>query len=277
MTGSAPNYELLLAHLRSASTGLVPAERRVAEVVIRQLHRLEEYSAVALAAEANCSAATVVRACQRMGFSGFQQLRLQSIRAAATHAPAWPTEPDRIAASAAPEGALEQVVHQALAEVHAVAKVLDRVNFDRTVTALAGASRILVLGSGAAQPLAQDTAAMLRASGRTVLREELELTELNAQDICLVVSYSAATEHVLQLVRTAAQAGSRVIAVTGSADSALAELADLTLVAGTPTDRAQRFSGRIGPLLVRNALLLALHQLSGKLPAAAGELTRQDH
>lgn len=269
MTGSAPNYELLLAHLRSASTGLVPAERRVAEVVIRQLHRLEEYSAVALAAEANCSAATVVRACQRMGFTGFQQLRLQSIRSAALREPA--TEPPIIdGPQSAQEDLIMQVLAAASADVRHIETMLDRGTFDRAVAKLAAASRILLVGTGGSAIPAQDAALRLTMSGRTaiapqdVLGQQFAARLLKPADVCVAVSYSGANRHTLQAVRAARQAGAEVIAVTNAGSSELAKAAEVVLVTGAQNVHGEIRATRIGHILVLNALNLALQRVSGQ-------------
>lgn len=266
---TATSLDTLLAHLRSAATALVPAERRVAEVLIRQLHRLESYSAVALAGEAKCSAATVVRACQRMGFSGFQQLRLQSIRLAASQGVAearWPAHPD----TSVHDELLHQLFSAALNEVRASEAMLDRRVFDQAVAKLAAADTILLVGTGGSSIPAQDAALRLTMSGRTavaphdVLGQQFSARLLKASDVCIAVSYSGANRHTLQAVQAARQAGATVLAVTGSGLSALAKAADLVLVTGSDDADSEILASRISHTLVLNALNLAVQRINGQ-------------
>lgn len=279
MSTAAPTHARLLAHLRSAATTLVPAERRVAEVLIRQLHRLEEYSVVALAAEARCSAATVVRACQRMGFSGFQQLRLQSIRVAASQ------RDGQVPGLPAPRGGsvhdalLQQVFTAAITDVRASQAMLDRQVFDQAVIRLAAAGTILLAGTGGSSIPAQDAALRLTMSGRTavaphdVLGQQFAARLLRPSDVCIAVSYSGANRHTLHTAQSAGQAGATVIAVTGSGISALAKVADLVLVTGSDEHDSEILASRISHTLVLNALNLAVQRLSGQSAfGPAGEL-----
>lgn len=279
MTTAAPTHETLLAHLRSAATALVPAERRVAEVLIRQLHRLEEYSAVALAAEARCSAATVVRACQRMGFSGFQQLRLQSIRVAASQRDRDATGLPSHHGGSVHDALLKQVFTAAITDVRASQAMLDRQVFDRAVARLAAAGTILLAGTGGSSIPAQDAALRLTMSGRTavaphdVLGQQFAARLLKPSDACIAVSYSGANRHTLQTVQAAGHAGATVIAVTSSGISDLAKVADLVLVTGSEERDSEILVSRISHTLVLNALNLAVQRMSGQ-PAfgPAGEL-----
>lgn len=266
MTTPAPTRETLLAHLRSAANALVPSEQRVAQVLIRQLHRLEEYSAVALAAEAQCSAATVVRACQRMGFSGFQQLRLQSIRLAASQ-----SVPEDVAqAGSVHDELLQQVFSAAITEVRASSTMLDRQVFDRAAGRIAAAERILLVGTGGSSIPAQDAALRLTMSGRIavaphdVLGQQFAARLLKPADVCIAVSYSGANRHTLAAVTAAQQAGASVIAVTSSGISVLAKAADLVLVTGSAQPDSEILASRISHTLVLNALNLAVQRLSGQ-------------
>ena len=75
---------IVLLRVRAALPLLGPSERRVAQVILDRPGAVTEWSTAELATEAATSAATVVRACQNLGFRGFQHLRLEVARAAPT-------------------------------------------------------------------------------------------------------------------------------------------------------------------------------------------------
>ncbi|KAF0964355.1 MurR/RpiR family transcriptional regulator [Rhodococcus sp. T7] len=68
------------ARLRTGLATLGPGEQRVARAVFAEPAAVVELSTAELAAASGTSPATVVRACQRLGFRGFQHLRLELTR-----------------------------------------------------------------------------------------------------------------------------------------------------------------------------------------------------
>lgn len=269
----SPSREALLAHLRSGAAALVPSERRVAEVLVRDFHRLERYSAALLAEAAQCSPATVVRACQRLGFSGFQQLRTQAIRCSidgqGAAKPSGETHPKRPAQASCPEPGppvLEKVFAAAQADLEATAAMLDREAFGKAVTALCSAQTILLVGTGGSSIPAQDAALRFTMSGRTalapadVLGQQFTARLLKPLDVCIAVSYSGANRHTMEAARAAHVAGASVIAVTSSGLSALARTADIALVTGTAAADTEILASRISHTLVLNALNLVAQQ-----------------
>jgi protein-tyrosine phosphatase len=80
-----PRPGSLFAAIRATLPGLIPSERRVAEVCLRRADEVADWSAAQLATAAEVSTATVVRTCQSMGFRGFQQFRMAFAREAGAY------------------------------------------------------------------------------------------------------------------------------------------------------------------------------------------------
>jgi Helix-turn-helix domain, rpiR family len=72
----------LITHLRSTAASMSPSERRVVQVFLQNTEAVVGWSVLEVAAEAGSSTATVVRTCQRLGFTGYQQLRTELARVA---------------------------------------------------------------------------------------------------------------------------------------------------------------------------------------------------
>src|SRR5690606_30743482 len=70
------------ARVRAAAAALGPSEGRVAAVIMERPDDVVDWSAAELAAAAGTSTAPVIRACQSLGFRGFQHLRLELARSA---------------------------------------------------------------------------------------------------------------------------------------------------------------------------------------------------
>ncbi len=65
-----------LLRIKSHLNSLKPAERRVAEYVIKNSGEVIHQSIIKLAKNAGVSEATVVKFCQRIGYSGYQELKI---------------------------------------------------------------------------------------------------------------------------------------------------------------------------------------------------------
>lgn len=273
MTQSLPprTAETVLAHLRSAASQLGPAEKRVAEALVTSFDSIAHTSAAQIAQEAATSAATVVRACQRLGYSGFQELRVEIARYAyATERDNGRHGSESAASHDASEALISQVFSTAVSDLKATSAMLDRNAFTRAVSILASAETIVLVGSGESAIPAQDAALRFTMGGRTAIAPADTLSQqftarlLGPLDACIAVSYSGANRHTLDSVSAAHSAGAQVIAVTSSGLSPLAEQADAILVTGSPTAQTEVLVTRIAHTLVLNALNLAVQQHSGE-------------
>lgn len=255
----------VFARLRAALPLLGPSERRVAQVVLSQSDAVAEWSTAELAVAAETSPATVVRACQTLGFRGFQHLRLEVARAApreeSPHQDAHP---------------LAQVFADAADAVALGRESVDPDLLDAAVAAISAARRLVLVGTGFSAPPLQDAAMRFATVGRPVeapsdvLGQQFAAHSLTTVDVCLTLSYSGANAHSLRACRAAKEGGATLIAVTSFARSPLASLADIALVTG-PVTRAHD----VDPFLSRLNHLLVLHALHTALARTGGEAAAQ--
>lgn len=226
----------VVARIRSELTSLLPTERAVAEVFVTQPDAVIEMSAQQVAALAGASRATVVRTCQSLGYSGYQQLRVMlardlgpSVRAAKTDGPVEPATVDA-------------VVRECFAEVGrslpAMTALLDEDDVRRAVELLAGARRVLVCGNGLSAPLAALLAQRLVSLGRVAdaptdgIAQQVAARHLGASDALVVISGSGANDASLRCAEAARAAGAAVLLVTSFGRSPLTGQADVGLVVG---------------------------------------------
>lgn len=271
MTAPQPprTQQAFLAHVRASAGQLGPAEKRVAETLIAHLDEITELATSQIAQRAETSAATVVRTCQRLGYSGYHALKAEMTRFHYLRVEATPN-------GAAPAEASEQssiidrVLSTAQADLASAAALLDRRAFAHAVEALTGAQRILFVGSGESATPAQDAALRFTMGGRQAvapidtLSQQFTARLLSAEDACVAISFSGANRHTLDAVSAARSAGARIISITSSGVSPLAQRADISLATGSPTQDTEVFVGRIAHTLVLNALNLAVQHQSGE-------------
>lgn len=256
------------ALLQSLAPSLVPSERRVAQVCIDDSERVSEMSVSDVAKLAKVSPATVVRACQRLGFEGFQQLRELLLRDRAVR----PAE--RTGEAGVPSQHIaEQFFGRAIDNIHGALGALDREAFDEAARKIRDCSRLLSVGNGASLAAAQSAGLQFLSSGKIcecpvdIVTQHIAAKLLGPADVCLAVSDSGRNHFTLRAATLAAENGATVVAITSYGRSELAHVADLTLVAGAEFHglREQPVIGNVVQML----LLSALHSASmGEVPGA---------
>ncbi len=254
-----PPAARLLAHLRSASSGMVPSERRVVQVFLESPGEVIGWSTAGVAERARTSTATVVRACQRLGFTGFHQLRSDLARIA-ENSPASPPSHDLV----------DRVFEAARSEINSTLALLNRDAFSRAVEAIASAGKVLLLGTGGSSIPAQDAALRLTMSGRNATAPADALTQLFSarllcpEDVCVAVSFSGANTYTLRAAEAAREANASIIAVTSTPLSPITRIADVILLTGTASLETEVLSSRVTHGLLLNALNLSVQEAAGE-------------
>lgn len=251
--------EQLAAHVRSRLSGLRSAEARVAQVVLEQGGDLVRLSVSDVAALASTAQSTVVRACQRLGFQGFQALKI----AAARQGPPRPAE-----SGGDPLTVTVRATREAL---DGLATTVSADGLRAAAEALGAASRVLVVGAGLSGAVALDAAYRLRALGAPVdapvdaITARLTARLLPAGAVCLVVSHTGATRASVDIARDARLAGATVVALTSYAHSPLTEVSSHVLLAGGQDVMLglEAVASRIAHLAIVDALVLTLRSLRG--------------
>ncbi|MEV0700402.1 MurR/RpiR family transcriptional regulator [Saccharopolyspora sp. NPDC050389] len=249
-----------LARIRATLPALLPSEQRVAEVVLARPKEVIDWSVADLAAAANTSSATAVRACQHLGFRGFQQLRLLLARdigagVQQVNPEFGPDDPPEAVASAV-FGAVSAAVAEGMSTV-------DTGALARAADLLTGAQRLLFVGNGGSAFVAQAAALRFVSTGlpadapADAVTQQITARLLGSADVCVAVSSSGANELTVRAAEAAQKAGAAVIGVTGFARSPLIGVTDIALVTGTSSPLAAH-NVMSGPM-TQLALLVSLH------------------
>ncbi|GII95458.1 MurR/RpiR family transcriptional regulator [Sinosporangium siamense] len=253
----------LAARVRAGMSGLRDTEARVAQVILDKGAELVHLSVSDVAALAQTAPSSVVRACQRLGFRGFQEVKI----AAAGEAP--PPAPSRDPDPAA--RALADTLRAAREALDGLTATLPVERLRAAARTLDAASRVLVFGAGLSGAVALDAAYRLRALGFTVdapgdpITVHLSAAALPASAVCLAVSHTGATRSTVDAARRAREAGAAVVTVTSYARSPLGELSTHTLVGGGQdlVFGLETVASRLAHLAVIDALTLTVLAFRG--------------
>lgn len=279
-TGGAP----VTVRLRGRLDDLQPKLRGIADVVLADPGEAGEMSIGELAAQAQCSQATVVRLATELGYSGYREFRRSLLEETAVAR-------ERRAADGHqgdidPGDDLATVVGKiAAADARAVQDTTDALDLDvlaEVARAISGAGRIAVFGAGASGVVGLDlqqklTRIGLACSVHRDVHEGLPIAALlGPGDVAVALSHTGQTLDVLDAVHIASDAGAMTVAITNGPASALARAADQVLLtaASESAFRSGATASRIAQLTVIDCVLVAVAQRLPDLGRDALERTR---
>lgn len=257
-----------LSYVESLIPSLVPSEQRVAREVVDHAAEASLMSASDLAARTGTSAPTVIRACQSLGFKGFQHLRLLLLR----DLPLAPEDAVMATSDGAPRDWMPSLFRSAGDSLARALAPLEFDQFDAAVAAVGSARRLLIVGNGGSAPVAQLAALGFISSGVPneapvdAVVQQLSARGLKKGDVCLCISGSGTNGVTLRAAEAAAQTEGTVIGVTGYQRSRLEEYADNTLVCGSSIAAwsSGLIVGNLAHIMLMTGLQLAVSSAVGR-------------
>jgi DNA-binding MurR/RpiR family transcriptional regulator len=261
----------ILVRIRAVAPSLHPAQRRVAEAVLRDPAGTAELPIGRLAQQCATSAATVMRFCRSAGLQGYPELRLalarETGRESAGDGPV--LSPD-IGHDDSLADIVAKIAFNDAAAVQDTAATLDLDALAAAVEAVATARRIDVYGIGASGFAGQDLHQKLHRIGLLAFAwpdPHAALTSaalLDAGCVAIGISHTGSTVDTVDALRVARESGARTIAITNFVPSPLTEHADLVLAtaARETTFRSGAMASRIAQLAVIDCLFVAVAQRS---------------
>ena len=242
---------------------LSAAEAKAASTILEQGDNVVYLSASEVADLAGAALSTVVRACQKLGFKGYQDLKIALAR---EYRPLTISEAEEgVQPTDAPAVVLAKVSGAAREAIESGVAQVDPDAFTEAAGAVASAGRLLCVSVGTSAPLAQDAGYRFQWIGvradapADVHAQHVAATLLGPGDVALVVSHSGATRETVAAAEAARQAGAAVVAVTSFLRSPLTQHATISLI---PAARSRAWLGealasRIALMTVIDALWVA--------------------
>ncbi|HEX8803369.1 MAG TPA: MurR/RpiR family transcriptional regulator [Acidimicrobiales bacterium] len=239
---------------------LSPAERQVAEVVLRDPQGVAFGTVAQVAALAETSGASVVRLATRLGYSGFSEL--QGAVQADIGQQLGPAA-ERIRGELGSD-VLSRTVHAEVENVRRTFEAVDPDAFGRAVALLADPARPVRVLAGDAE----DGVGAMLAAPLSMLRDDVaqvggsavavgrQLAPLARGAVVVAVDVRRYDHWVVEHARRAAAAGAVVVALTDGVLSPLAAVAAVTFT--VTAEGAGPFDSHVGTLALVNALVTAV-------------------
>ncbi len=226
----------LRENIVSQFSALSPELQRAAEYALQNANQLVVQSMRTFAAEAGVKPATLLRLAQRLGFNGWGELKDAFIDDLGLRNDTYGSKAEKLVAKGPQSALYDEAFHAHQANL-AFTQNSNQDAMQQAVTLLDAATHVYICGFRASFPIAWSLFYVYRLFKREVAlidglasNSEMFTREFTAQDCVLLTSFAPYSREALEVMQAAQQAGARIVAITDSPVSPLAQGADCTLL-----------------------------------------------
>lgn len=250
--------ESLLHKIRFCYNELGPAEKKVAEYILQNTESILTVNINELAEICGCGAATVVRFSRRLGFDGYQGLKL-GFAGELNSASSISSE---IEANDSCIDIFRKRINDIAVTLWNTESVLDARSLDIATEKIMKAQRIAIFGLGNSASIAQDAAHKFLRLGLNAQAccdnhmQAIIASHLDRNSVAIGISHSGASKDIIDALRISKVSGAYTICITNYSHSPVVKNSDLSIF--TRADETQHsilaMSSRIAQLAIFDAI-----------------------
>ncbi|WP_341875988.1 MurR/RpiR family transcriptional regulator [Defluviitalea saccharophila] len=252
-----------LVKLQAVYDSLKTAEKKAADLLLSRPEFFANSSIVEASEAAQCSEATFVRLAQRLGYSGYVDLKEHfsekiAVEDNPTHLYSGISENDDYATIAS------KVFKATMQALEDTLEILDKKQYKEAVGALCSSNKILLCGIG-------DAAAVIQSGFQKFIRiglnvqaspdpdvQMIYISHMKKGDVLIAVSHSGRTKSIVEAAKYAKSKDVKVISITNYPVSPLAKNSDIILLTAAFTEHMEGeiMSKRVTELCVLESLYI---------------------
>lgn len=248
-----------LARIKTHYAKFSDKEKMIADYILEHPEKIIHTSINQFAEDLGIADSTVFRFCKRIGFKGYQAMKIALASEIVTpikdiHETI--NEEDDIRTVS------EKVFRTNIKTLEDTLQLLGGGGFEKAVDAIVKANRVEFFGSGGSGIIAMDGYHKFIRSGIPVLFNSdshiqlMSASLLTEKDVAILISHSGTTKDIIQVLQILKGNGVKTISITNFAKSPLSEGADIALytVAEETDYRSEALSSRIAQLSILDSL-----------------------
>lgn len=242
---------------------LNPAERRVAQWLLANPGEVLRISITELAERSQVSEATIVRLSRKLGFRGFQELKIRIAQDLVS-----PVQ--RIHEDVSPgddaASVCQKVFASSIAALQSTLGVLDPASLERAARLIHGSTEVVFFGVGGAACVAADAAQRFVKLG--LITQAISDSHAQAVKACLMrpgsvavgISHSGSTRATVEALELARRAGASTLCITSYGRSPITRVSDVCLFtsARETAFKTEAMSSRIAEMAILDALFVVV-------------------
>ncbi|MCM3789718.1 MurR/RpiR family transcriptional regulator [Domibacillus sp. 8LH] len=256
-----------MARIRSYYARLSAKEKKVADYILQNPEKIIHITINELAEDLHVADATVFRFCKRIGFKGYQAMKI----ALASEI----MEPIQQIHEEISENDDEQTITKKIfqSNIQTLENTLHLLNenaLHQAVSLLLHAAKIEFYGVGGSMVIAMDAYHKFIRTGIKAFSfvdshyQLMSASQLTEKDVAVVISHSGTNKDTINILKTAKKNGAKTIGITGYPKSFIGQNVDVALFTSSEeTDfRSEALSSRIGQLSIIDALYVNIMVLN---------------
>lgn len=253
----------LRMRIKSLYSNFSDKEKRIADFITDHPEKIMHGTINQVAMSLDLADSTVFRFCKRLGYNGFQDMK---IAIASEGANTFDQIHEKVKKNDAEKNILEKIFHSNIQTLKDTLEIIDEEIFSLTVKKICASNHIEFFGVGGSNAIAMDAYHKFIRTGLSVnyqVDSHLQLmsaTQLREGDVAILISHTGQSKDILHILETVKEKNVYTIGITGFFDSALSQGVDLLLnTLSEETDfRSEALSSRIGQLTILDALYVSL-------------------
>ncbi|MEW8973052.1 MAG: MurR/RpiR family transcriptional regulator [Tissierellaceae bacterium] len=255
-----------IVRIRSLKYDFTESEGKIGQYIIDNPDKVYNLTALELADITETSAASVIRFSKKLGYSGFQELKISLAKDGDRDNSRGDKIYEAISIEDSTASIMEKIAIENINAIKNTLKLLDRDSIDRVVEAIDGANRIFLFGIGSSFLVARDLQYKLaRINMPVFLYEDLHLQLVSASnmkigDIAIGISHSGKTKEIYRALELAKEAGCETVSITRYGDSPVSKIADFNLYTAEVEEylRMGAIASRIAQLTIIDILFTSI-------------------
>lgn len=266
--------------IKSLASTFSEKEKRIADFILNNPDKIIHGTINQIAAEIELADSTVFRFCKRLGYTGFQDMK---IALASEQTNELNNIHEKISKTDDEKTVLEKIFQSNVQTLIDTLEVIDEAAFSLAVEKIMASNKIEFFGVGGSNAVAMDAYHKFIRTGLPVnyqVDSHLQLmasSQLKKGDVAILISHTGHTKEILEILEVLKENEVYTIGITGFSESPLNRGVDLSLnTISEETDfRSEALASRIAQLTILDALYVSLMMKLGDQATDALEVIRQ--
>ncbi|PFO08955.1 RpiR family transcriptional regulator [Bacillus sp. AFS076308] len=256
-----------LGKIRSYYARLSEKEKKVADYILKNPEKIIHNTINEVAEDLQVADATVFRFCKRIGFKGYQAMKI----ALASEI----IEPiqqihEEINENDNEKTVADKIFHSNIRTLENTLQILDGNSIQDAVSLLMKANRVEFYGTGGSNVVAMDAFHKFVRTGIKAFAfidshfQLMSASQLGENDVAVVISHSGTNKDTLNILKTAKRNGAKTIGITSYPKSPICQYSDVALYTSSEETeyRSEALSSRIAQLSLIDALYVNIMVLN---------------
>lgn len=267
-----------LGKIRSYYARFSEKERKIANYILDSPEKIIHCTINEIAADLNVADATVFRFCKRIGFKGYQAMKIALASEIIT-----PIKQihEGITEDDSEKTISEKVFKSNIRTLENTLQIMDDGSIHKAVEILHHADRVEFYGTGGSSVIAMDAFHKFIRTGIKAFAfmdshfQLMSASQLSKNDAAVIISHSGTNKDTIDILKTANESGAKTIGITSFPKSPISQNVDVALYTSSDETefRSEALASRIAQLSLIDALYVNLMLINkDKAKSALGKI-----